>query len=313
MNQIRYLLFILALVSFADITGQPYKIGTSSWILRDPERGNRRIPLTVYYPAMDEGTDVPLALKNHEKFPVICFAHGYLLGMKNYMNICEALVPEGFILLMPEPEGGLFPSHKSQAEDLVFVLEHISELDQTPSSLFFSRIDSMQCLMGFSMGGGASFVAANQNSNIQALIALAPYDTRPSAIQTGSSVTIPTLIIAGSKDCITPPEEHQVPMYHSTASLDKTLIQIKGGNHCQMVDKSSACNFGESVKGCKPGISRAEQHRIINKYLVPWLHFYLNGSNEAGRQFNMDIQSDTTIIYQRSRPLSVHSAKSNPQ
>jgi len=53
---------------------------------------------------------------------------------------------------------------------------------------------------------------------------LAPFDTRPSAIKAASSVIVPTLIFAGSNDCITPPEKHQLPVYNSSASPDKIYI-----------------------------------------------------------------------------------------
>ena len=304
MNQIRYLFLFLAFVSFTDIIGQPFKIGTSSSIFRDTDRSNRRIPLTVYYPAMDEGIDVPLTSNNNEKFPVICFGHGYLLGLKAYKNIVEAIVPEGYILLVPEPEGGLFPSHKAQAEDLVFVLDEFAKMAGIPSSLFFNRTDSLQGLMGFSMGGGSALVAASCHPGIHALIALAPYNTRPSAIESSSAVSVPALIFSGSNDCITPPEEHQLPMYHSLTGRDRTWIQITGGTHCQMINKNSTCRFGESVKRCKPDISQEEQHRIIESYLLPWLDFYLKGNTESGRQFDLKIESDPAIEYLRIQPLS---------
>jgi dienelactone hydrolase len=155
------------------------------------------------------------------------------------------------------------------------------------------------------MGGGSSFTAASRHTDIHALVTLSPHNTRPSAILAASLVTVPTLIIGGTKDCITPPEKHQVPMYQSSASIDKTLILIMGAGHCQMVDQNSTCNFGERMKGCKPGISHEDQQKIIYRYLLPWLKFNLLGDIDAGSHFNMDIESDPAIEYMRSRPLSV--------
>ena len=58
--------------------------------------------------------------------------------------------------------------------------------------------------MGHSMGGGALFAAANLLAGTDAIVALAPMNTKPSAIQAAASVKIPTLIFAGANDCITP-------------------------------------------------------------------------------------------------------------
>ncbi len=68
--------------------------------------------------------------------------------------------------------------------------------------------------MGHSMGGGAIFIAANLKSSVDAIVALSPLKTKPSSVQAASSVKVPTLIIAGSNDCITPPDEHQVPIFN---------------------------------------------------------------------------------------------------
>jgi hypothetical protein len=46
-----------------------------------------------------------------------------------------------------------------------------------------------------------------------------------------------------------------------------------------------------------------EQHRIINRYLVPWLNFYLKGDIPAGRLFEKEIVSDREIEFEWSGPL----------
>jgi dienelactone hydrolase len=157
--------------------------------------------------------------------------------------------------------------------------------------------------MGHSMGGGAIFAAANRRLDINAVVALAPFNTSPSAIQAASSVAMPTLIFAGSNDCITPPEKHQYPIYNFSASAEKTYILIKGGTHCQMGSHNSLCNFGETMAFCKDGISREEQHQALNKYLLPWLNFFLKSNYEAGIEFDTSINSDIAVEYLRSRPL----------
>ncbi|MBN2666446.1 MAG: hypothetical protein JXR67_08040, partial [Bacteroidales bacterium] len=211
---------------------QRYDIGKLSVKFIDGERGNRRVPADIYFPVDSVRNNIDTALTTSEKFPVICFGHGYQISGRWYSHINEILVPRGYILIFPGSEAGMFPSHKALAKDMNFALSEINKLNLDKASPLFNRIDTVKCMMGHSMGGGSLFLAAKQNRDVRAIVALAPYDTRPSAIQAASSVIVPTLIFAGSSDCITPPDKHQLPVYNSSASHDKIYVLIKGGTHC---------------------------------------------------------------------------------
>jgi predicted dienelactone hydrolase len=277
--------------------------GKTSLILNENVNGGKKIPVDIYYPSDSGGINAHIATQPLKKFPVICFSHGYLINPDAYSNIREALVPEGYILIFPKTERGLFPSHKAISKNIGLVFSGIDELAKDTNSIFFGRVDTINCVMGHSMGGGASFAAAGMFSAIRCLVALAPYDTRPSTIEASEAVTVPALIFTGSNDCVTPSDKYQVPMYESLASSSKTMIHIKGGTHCQMAGINSLCRIGESLKLCKAGIDMEEQHRIINRYLVPWLNFYLKGDIPAGRLFEKEIVSDREIEFEWSGPL----------
>lgn len=137
-----------------------------------------------------------------------------------------------------------------------------------------------------------------------AVVALSPYDTRPSAIKAAESVHIPTLIFSGSIDCITPSDRYHLPLYNASSSTDKAFILIKGGTHCQMGVSHPKCRFGEKLAGCKEGgISREKQMTIIQSYLIPWLKYYLKGDSVAGCQFSSVIMNDKEIDYELSGKL----------
>jgi len=117
-------------------------------------------------------------------------------------------------------------------------------------------------------------------------------------------VIFPTLIFAGSNDCITPPDKHQLPVYNSSASPDKIYILITGGTHCQMGVSHPKCSSAEKVAGCRGiNISGDEQLKILARYILPWLRFHLYKDNEAGILFNTVIKNDPAIEYKQSRPL----------
>lgn len=299
----RTLSVIAAMLMCSVVFAQDYAIGHFNAVFSDGASGKRNIPADIFYPQHVPGDGGAVGVSAKVKFPVICFAHGYMLPSSAYLNIQETLVPAGYILVFPGSASGLFPSHEQYSEDLAFILGAIDSLAADASSPLHGIADASRCLMGHSMGGGAVFAAANMHIDVTAVVALAPLNTSPSAIQSASSVKAPTLIVAGGNDCITPAEKHQLPIYNFSASVNKTYLLIKGATHCQMGSHNSLCKFGETMAFCNDGISEEEQHLTLNRYLLPWLNFFMKGDYDAGLEFDTAIRSDTSVEYLRSRPL----------
>lgn len=294
------LLLLFAVLLCSNLIGQAFEIGHTTITLVDKTRNNRNITTEIYYPADVPGNNVPVANANHDKFPVISFGHGFVMSWDAYKNIWDALVPEGFIIAFPKTESGLTPSHIEFGKDIAFVISELNALGQINSSLFYNRIDSMNCVMGHSMGGGSAFLATQFNPAIKTLATLAPAETNPSAILAATGLNIPSLIFAGGNDCVTPPPANQIPMYGSLLSSCKTFISISGGSHCQMADNNLLCSFGESTCKPQPTITRKEQHDVINRYLLPWLKYELKGDCLKGAQFDSLIATDTNILFEKT-------------
>ncbi|MFN8258395.1 MAG: alpha/beta hydrolase [Bacteroidales bacterium] len=285
-----------------NLLGQSFEIGHIVSVFRDKERNNRKIKVEIYYPSDLNGDNVPLTTSGKNKFPVIGFGHGFLIKTSAYGNITKAIVPQGYILIFPKKERGLFPSHLNLAKDMAFVMANLYKLNEEKNSVFYDRIDSMNCVMGHSMGGGSAFVAAGLSPFIKAIVTLAPFETRTSAIKAAEKIKIPALIFAGENDCITPASKNQEPMYDALKSQSKTLITIKGGNHCFMANKNSICGLGEKSCNRHQTLSRQKQHEIINRYLIPWLNFQLKGDEKAGINFKNLLQTDKEIFSTENKP-----------
>lgn len=279
-----------------------YGVGQASMTLRDPDRGNRKVTFEAFYPVISLGANADSGKACTARFPVICFAHGYQHPGNKYENLTAMLVPEGYIVLSLTTASGLFPSHKNYADDIRFLAMKAFELGRDINSPLYGIIDTLCCLMGHSMGGGAIFQAARNNPAIVAVVALAPYDTKPSAISAAAEVGAPTLIFSGTNDCITPTGKHHLPMYEMSASEFKTFILIKGGTHCSMGDYSR-CVKAEKISGCTPGLTTAEQTAVLARYMLPWLDYVLKGEKEQGRRFDKTISTDTAVTWLRSQPL----------
>lgn len=271
--------FLIQLIAFSYTSisfGQPYAIGTTSQTFVDASRNNRSIACTISYPAATTGTNTPIA---NNIFPVIAFGHGFVMTVDAYQNITDILVPQGFIVAFPSTEGGFSPSHQNFALDLAFIIAQLKLANTQSNSIFYQHVAPKAGIMGHSMGGGCAHLAASLSTEIDALCTLAPAETNPSAIAASQSIAIPSLIIAGANDCITPVNSNQLPIYTAiTNSNCKSIVAITGASHCQMANSNFNCTFGELTCSLAPTISRTQQHAQLAIYLPLWFNSYLKDS-----------------------------------
>lgn len=298
------LFFFLVLFSSTAASGQTYSIGHTTLNLTDSTR-NRSIPAEVYYPADSNGDNVPVSTLTNDRFPILAFGHGFVMSWDAYTNIWEALVPQGYIMIFPTTETGFSPAHLELGKDLAFVVEALKQEGSNTGSLLYNRVDSLSCVMGHSMGGGASFLAMQFNSSITAIATLSAAETNPSAIGAAAGITVPALVLAGENDCVTPPVSNQMPMYDSLHSICKSLVTIHGGSHCQMANTNFFCDFGEASCTPAPAITRADQHVILNRYLISWLNAELKGSCADGLIFDSLLTSDPAVSAVSTCPLCI--------
>lgn len=285
--------FMLSMCMFAQ-----FPIGERVVTFVDYARGGRSIETRMFYPATASGTNQPPA---QGEFPLLVYGHGFMMGYDAYMNFVNELVPRGYILALPTTEGGMSPSHAEFGADLRFLADKIRQDAKTNTAFFlYNRVADAVALMGHSMGGGSSILGAANNMNINAVINFAAAETNPSAIAAAANVTVPVLMFIGSHDGVTPPAQHQIPIYNNLASKCKTLISITGGGHCYFAEYNWACAFGESTTSPQPTITRAEQHAIMFAFLNPYLDFILKGDQSQRQVFQNLLTQHTGITYQQS-------------
>ncbi len=259
---------------------QPYAIGNTSRTWYDTVR-MRNVPAELHYPAMIAGNDQPMA---DGAFPVLVLGHGFVMTVDAYDYIWQHFVPLGYIVVLPTTEGGLTPDHSEFGVDLAFCAAQMQVEHTDNLSLFFGHVDPASALMGHSMGGGAVLLGASANSDLQAVVVLAPAETNPSAIAAASGVLAPTLVFAATEDCVTPPATNQQPMYDAIEPC-KALVNITGGGHCYFGDPNFLCQFGETTCGPSLSITRAEQHDVVTDLATLWLDHYLRNDLASGQAF----------------------------
>lgn len=235
---------------------------------RDPARGNRSVSVTVHYPTASSSSST---IVGGCGFPVVSFGHGFTIGNNAYAYLPNRLVPSGYVVVMPSTEGGLSPNHGNFGKDLAFVLNAVRS-----DPAFASALGARSAIGGHSMGGGAAFLGA-VGSRADALFALAPAETNPKASVAATSIRIPTMVVTGTRDCVTPYAQHAGLMLAALATPDASTYDasIGGGNHCQFTTGSTTCSFGQSTCGSSATISAAQQQTLTLDTLKPFLDLVL--------------------------------------
>jgi len=289
---LKHALLFLAILSAPLADAQPFAIGTRSITFTDASR-SRDIPCTVHYPALTGGNATPAA---DGTFPVLVHGHGFVMTVDAYTNLRDGFVPKGYILVLPTTEGGFAPAHASFGQDLSFLADALQAAGADPSSPLFGHVAPATALMGHSMGGGASFLGAANNANIQALVNFAPAETNPSAIAAAANVQVPTLVFAATEDCVTPTAANQRPMYDAVPVACKAFVEIIGGGHCFFGASSFTCSFGEVTCGPDLTISREQQHDVMNDFAGLWLDHFLKDDVGALSAFRDSVLMSDRVI-----------------
>jgi len=301
---------LLNFTLFCFLTTAQYQVGHTTITFNDPARtggfgsgggSGRQIQTEIYYPATTAGDNVAVA---SGQFPIITFGHGFAMAWDAYMNIWERYAAKGYILAFPRTEGGLFPgpSHGEFGTDLKQVSENMLALNTDVNSIFNGKIIQKVAIMGHSMGGGACFLAAANNTNIETVVGLAPAETNPSAIAAATNVSVPALIFSGSADGVTPPADHHNPIYQGLPSTCKSFVSISGGAHCYYANANFNCDFGENTSSPNISITRTEQQSATFAILDPWLDFKLKGICESYAAFQTALSSTTGTVNQTICP-----------
>jgi len=289
----RIIILLFILLSISESIGQNLNVAHTTITFNDPARSGgfgsgggpgRQIQTEIYYPATTAGENVAVA---NGQWPIIVFGHGFAMNWDAYANIWNSLVPNGYILAFPRTEGSLFPapSHGDFGQDIVLVGQKLSEAGQNSSSIFYSKISDYACAMGHSMGGGAAVLAASQGSVFDCYLGLAPAETNPSAIAAAANMQVPALILSGSNDGVTPPNQHHIPIFDAIPYECKSFANLIGGGHCYFANSNFNCDFGESTSSTGISLSRAEQQSLTYQQITSWLSYFLNTSCEGYEAF----------------------------
>jgi hypothetical protein len=301
LQKIKIFTVLTLLVVGLSVYSQNFEVGHRQQTFTDPARSNRQIPCEIYYPAQVGGDDATLATGS---FPLLVFGHGFVMSWESYDIYWNTLVPEGYIMVFPTTEGSFSPSHLDFGKDLAFLCQTMQAEGNNGASPFYNAVGDACAAMGHSMGGGSAFLAMELDESIDLLATFAPAVTDPSSVTAAASVFKPSLVFAGANDCVTPPEDHQIPMYDALTSSCKTYLSVTGGDHCQFSSGSVTCSLGQTFCSPQAAIDGETQLNTVFSLLLPWLDFYLKNECDAATVFQNLISSGNGITSEQNCSLS---------
>ncbi|MFO7790218.1 MAG: T9SS type A sorting domain-containing protein [Bacteroidales bacterium] len=291
-----FILIIMSCFLWLSAFSQPYGISNTTEDYYDTIR-ERWIETAVYYPSViDDGTT--------ETFPFIVFGHGFSINYSKYEYMCEHVVPQGYIMILPNTETGVLGvDHGDFGNDLGYLAGYFYQNSLDPGSMFHNNVEPYPAVMGHSMGGGAAHLASEAyTDNISTVISFAEAETDPSSEAAAANADLPVYVFYAENDAVSPPDENQIPLYNNSNSSCKTLINVLGGGHCFFAESDMACDMAD---GSATTITREEQHDITLDFLDMILDFELKGNQNALLTLKDSLELSPRIDFERDCPVNI--------
>lgn len=302
-------LLLLLLLRGGFAACQSYPVGETTLTFYDPARSGRAVPVRVLYPAVAAGAGAAVNT-SMASYPIVVFGHGYGIPVSDYQPVWQRIVPAGFIMVLPltESSGTIVPGNL--AVDMRFVFDQMQQQENNnQTSLFYHRISGTGAMAGHSMGGGCSMLAAAGNAAVTCVFSFAAAEITPSPTAASPNVTAPLLLFGGSRDCATPANTTQRPMYNAATASCKAFVLLEGANHCQFAAANASCQAIEQSCGGIATIADSTQLNRTAAFLIPFLKWQLSGSPFGASQYAALLNSTgTATVTYRCTTTSVSPA-----
>lgn len=217
--------------------------------------------MTVYYPGC--GTPGP--------FPVIAMSPGWQEGKDIFGDWGRFLASHGFVAAAYTPND-LNDLPPVRATSLGALLDTVKAENTRSGSPLKGKLDTSKLVvMGHSMGGGGTIVAASQIPSLKAVIALCPWLPAPIPAD-----KVPTLIFGADNDPLAPlhtPEPGGNPtnglLIYNTITGPKTLVQFSG------------TGFGQHFVANSPLLDPNvfPDSKSAGRTALAWLRIFVNGDS----------------------------------
>ena len=229
---------------------------------------------TIYHPTNVAGP-----------FAAVAISPGYTGTQSSISWWGQRLASHGFVVITIDTNS-TSDQPASRATQLMASLRQLVTLGNTSSHPIYRKVDPNRLgVMGHSMGGGGSLIAARDNPTLKAAIPLAPWNSGTNF----SSVQVPTLVIACESDTVAAVGTHASPFYNSIpGTTKKAYMEMNGGDHYCVMNGNSYT-------------------RIMGKYGVAWLKRFMDNDTRysaflCGAPHQADLSNTQLSEYRENCP-----------
>ncbi len=229
---------------------------------------------TIYHPTNVTGP-----------FATIAISPGYTGTQSSMSWWGPRLASHGFVVITIDTNS-VYDQPASRATQLMAALRQLVTLSNTSSHPIYRKVDPNRLgVMGHSMGGGGSLIAARDNPSLKAAIPLAPWNSSSNF----SSVQVPTLVVACESDSVAAVDTHASPFYNSIpGTTRKAFMEMNNGDHFCVMNGNSYT-------------------RIMGKYGVSWMKRFMDNDTRyspflCGAPHQADLSNTQLSEYRENCP-----------
>lgn len=218
-------------------------------------------------------------------FGAVAIAPGYTASQSSMSWWGERLASHGFVAVTIDTNT-TSDQPSSRATQLMAALRQLVTYSNTSSHPIYRKVDPNRlAVMGHSMGGGGTLIAARDNPTLKAAVPLTPWNTSTNF----SGVQVPTLVVACEADSVASVSSHASPFYNSIpSSTKKAYLELDNASHfCPITGNSYT--------------------RILGKYGVAWLKRFVDNDTRyspflCGAPHQADLAGSTLSEYRENCP-----------
>jgi predicted dienelactone hydrolase len=224
-----------------------------------------------YYESPDAITADPSSLSADGPFPLVVYSHGSGGIRYIHASYTEALASHGYVVVAPDHTGNtatdaLLGSATepevtawNRVNDVTAVLDAMLDPANTVTAPFSSAIDAEQVgVTGHSFGGFTAhalasgftteFGSLDADPRVDAIVSLAPF-TRPILTDEQlSSISIPSMMIAGTNDVTTPTDPNVDDPWELIVSEQAVRVELLDAEHETFTDVCNMLDFLPQVE-----------------------------------------------------------------
>ncbi|HVW25649.1 MAG TPA: alpha/beta hydrolase [Polyangiaceae bacterium] len=230
---------------------------------------------TVYYPTVSADCPAP--------FPGVVIIPGFTEKQNSVSQWGTFLASHGFaVMLIDSAANGMANTGvepMSRAQGLAEGVTTLKGENTRSGSPLSGKLDGTRmAIMGHSMGGGGTLIAANMHPELKAAIGLCPWN--PGG--TYPMDTVATLFFDGSADPLVPPSAATAEYMSIPTTTHKTYAEFNGGSHLV----------------ANTPLGNAATDKVVARIGLSWLEVYVVGDT----RYQQFIAKDPSMSAYDSKP-----------